>query len=177
LCGTASGIHPRYAEYYLRRVTQVNKDPLTDLMIEQGIPHKRGEEKTYFSFPIKSPVNSVCGKEMGAIEQLELWKTYQEFWCEGNPSQTIYYTDDNFLDVQAWVYQNFDIVGGLSFFPYDDFIYDRETQPYLPIGKDEYEKALEEFPSELSWDMSGRENDDNTTGMQEYACSGGKCEI
>ena len=158
-------------------MTQDNKDPLTDLMIEQGIPHKRDTEKTYFSFPIKSPEGSICGKDIGPIEQLELWKTYQEYWCDGNPSQTIYYTDDNFLDVQAWVYKHFDIVGGLSFFPYDDFIYDRDTQPYLPITQEEYEEALQRFPKELSWDMSGRESDDNTVSMQEFACSGGKCEL
>jgi ribonucleoside-diphosphate reductase alpha chain len=89
----------------------------------------------------------------------------------------VYYTDEDFFKVQSWVYDNFDIVGGLSFFPYDDYIYDKETQPYLPITKEEYEVALQEFPSDISWDMTGREDDDNTTGSQEMACSGGSCEI
>lgn len=177
LCGTSSGIHPRYSPYYLRRVTQDNKDPLTDLMIEQGIPHKRTQEKTFFSFPIKSPEYSVCAKDMGAMEQLELWKIYQGHWCDGNPSQTIYYTDDTFLDVQAWVYKNFDLVGGLSFFPFDDFIYDRDTQPYLPITEEEYNMEVDKFPKGISWDMSGRETDDNTTSSQEMACAGGACEL
>lgn len=146
-------------------------------MIEQGIPHKRGVDKTHFSFPIKSPDNSVCAKDIGAMEQLKLWKIYRDHWCEGNPSQTIYYTDESFLDVQAWVYKNFDIIGGLSFFPFDDSIYDRDTQPYLPITEEEYEKYADEFPKDISWDMSGRESEDNTTSSQEVACAGGACEL
>lgn len=175
LCGTSSGIHPRFAPYYLRRVTQDIKDPLTDYMIEQGIPYVSRDSKIIFSFPIKSPEGSVCARDMGAMEQLELWKIYREYWCDGNPSQTIYYTDDDFLDVQAWVYRNWDIIGGLSFFPLDDYVYDKEAQPYLEITKEEYEKALAAFP-EVAWE-SFQEDEDCTTGSQELACAGGQCEL
>ena len=178
LCGTASGIHPRFAPYYLRRVTQDNKDPLTQLMIDQGVPHKRGTEKTTFSFPMSPPSSSISARNMGAIEQLKLWKVYQQDWCDGNPSQTIYYTDSTFLEVQQWVYKEWDNVGGLSFFPYDDFVYDRELQPYLEITKEEYEEALRNFPPEINWGGLGKyEQDDHTTGSQELACAGGKCEL
>ena len=176
LCSTASGIHPRYAPYYLRRVTQDNKDPLTQLMIEQGIPNRIGPEKTTFEFPIKSPEGSICARDIGAMKQLELWLVYRENWCDGNPSQTIYYTDKDFLQVQEWVYRHWDKVGGLSFFPIDDFVYDRNLQPYLEISKEEYEKHLKVFPTNIDW--SGLvEGEDNTTSSQELACAGGSCEL
>jgi len=178
LCGTSSGIHPQYAPYYLRRVTQDNKDPLTDLMIAQGIPHKRGDDKTWFSFPIAAPESTkVFASNLDPIDALELWKTYSDHWSDGNPSCTIYYRDNNFFEVMSWVYKNFDDIGGLSFFPLSDGIYDKETQPYLPITKEEYEAAVEAFPKDINWDMTGLEEEDNTTGMQEYACAGDKCSL
>lgn len=147
-------------------------------MIAQGIPHKRGEDKTWFSFPIASPEGTkVFASNLHPIQALDLWKIYSDYWCDGNPSCTIYYTDETFLDVQSWVYKNFDDIGGLSFFPYDDHVYDLDTQPYLPISKEEYEVALSEFPKEIDWDMTGLEVDDNTTSSQEFACAGGKCEL
>ena len=178
LCGTSSGIHPRYAKFYLRRVTQDNKDPLTDLMISQGIPHIVRGEKTIFSFPIKSPEGAICARDMGAIDQLELWKVYREYWCDGNPSQTIYYTDNDFLDMQAWVYKNWDIVGGLSFFPIDDFVYDEATQPYLEITEERYNKEYANFPEVVHWDkLSDFEKEDGTTSHQTLSCAGGQCEL
>lgn len=175
LCGTSSGIHPRFAPYYLRRVTQDAKDPLTNHMISQGIPHVVKDQKVIFSFPIASPADAICAKDIGAIRQLEIWSIYQEHWCEGNPSQTIYYTDKDFLDVQSWVYTNWDNIGGLSFFPLDDYVYDRELQPYLEISKEEYVRAAANFPT-VDW-SSLKEQEDCTTSSQEYACSGGSCEL
>jgi ribonucleoside-triphosphate reductase len=178
LCGTSSGMHPRFAHYYLRRVTQDNKDPLTELMKSQAIPYTIKDDKTTFSFPIKSPKGSVCATDMGAIEQLELWKVYNEHWCDGNPSQTIYYTDDEFLDVQAWVWKHWNKIGGLSFFPVDDSIYDEDLQPYLAISEETYHQKLGEFSMAIDWSLlSNFESDDNTTGSQEMACAGGACEI
>lgn len=178
LCGTSSGIHPRFAPYYLRRVTQDVKDPLTDLMIAEGIPYVRKDDKVIFTFPIKSPEGSVCARELGAIDQLKLWKKYRTCWCDGNPSQTIYYTDDDFLEVQAWVYKNWDIIGGLSFFPLDDYIYDKATQPYLEITEEEYNEYYAEYPRDINWArLEEFEEEDCTTGTQEYACAGGSCDM
>lgn len=178
LCGTSSGIHPRFAPYYFRRVTQDIKDPLTDLMIDEGIPHVIKNQKAVFSFPVKSPDHAICAKEMGAMAQLELWLTYKEYWCDGNPSQTIYYTDDEFLDVQKWVWDHWDSIGGLSFFPLDDNIYDKDTQPYLEITKEEYEEALKVFPKDIDWSrLPEFETEDATTSLQEFACAGGACEL
>jgi ribonucleoside-triphosphate reductase (thioredoxin) len=178
LCNTSSGIHPRFAPFYLRRVTQDNKDPLTQLMVAEGIPHKAGKEKTTFSFPVKSPEGSICTRDMGAMKQLELWKIYQRVWCDGNPSQTIYYTDKDFLQVQDWVYKEWDNIGGLSFFPQDDFIYDRDLQPYLEVSEEEYEAHLSRFPSTINWSrLSEYEKEDTTSSSQEFACGGGSCEL
>jgi len=177
LCNTSSGIHPHFSPYYLRRVTQDRKDPLTDMLISQGVPHAIRGEKAIFSFPIKSPEGAICARDIGPLKQLELWKTYREYWCDGNPSQTIYYTDDSFLDVQSWVWKNWDSVGGLSFFPLDDYVYDREIQPYLEINQEDYQKYLAEFP-DIAWDkLVDFEEEDGTQGQTEYACQGGQCDL
>lgn len=177
LVGTSSGIHPRYSKYYFRRVTQDNKDPLTQLMKDQGMVYAERGEKTIFSFPIKSPDGAVCARDIGALQQLELWKIYRDKWCDGNPSQTIYYTDDEFLDVQAWIWKNWNAIGGLSFFPLDDNIYDREVQPYLEVSEEEYEEALSKFP-EIQWDkLVEYEKIDSTNLETEWACQGGACDL
>lgn len=176
LCGTSSGIHPRHSPFYIRRVTQDRKDPLTDLMIDQGIPYTIVGEKAIFSFPIASPQGAVCVKDMDSISQLELWKVYREHWCDGNPSQTIYYTDDSFLEVQAWVYKNWDIVGGLSFFPKDDNIY--ENAPYEEVDEGVYLEAVKNFNVDIDWTLLPEyEIEDSTQRETEFACSGGNCEI
>ena len=177
LVGTSSGIHPRYSPYYFRRVTQDKKDPLTDLMVAEGVPHVTRGEKVVFSFPIKSPVGAVTARNVGALSQLELWKTYRKYYCEGNPSQTIYYTDEDFLDIQAWIWKNFNHIGGLSFFPLDDTIYDKEAQPYLEISEEEYEEALSKFP-EINWGRLTEFETEDGTGLEvERACAGGACEL
>lgn len=177
LCSTSSGMHPRPAPFYIQRVTQDIKDPLTELMKAQGIPHTvdRGGDKVYFAFPIQSPEGALCSKDISALDQLELWKIYQEAWCDGNPSQTVYYTDKDFIQIQAWLWENWDIVGGLSFFPKDDHIY--ENAPWEPISEERYRQLAGEFP-EIDWSrIVDFETDDCTTGSQEMACAGGACEM
>lgn len=176
LCSTASGIHPRYSQYYIRRVRQDIKDPLTDLMMSQGIPYVVQGEKAIFEFPVKSPEGCITARGMGAMDQLELWKIYREYWCDGNPSQTVYYTDDTFLALQDWVWKNWDIIGGLSFFPLDDHVY--ENAPYEAIGKETYEELLSNFPVGVDWSKLGEfEKEDSTQEQHEYACGGGNCEL
>lgn len=175
LVDSSAGMHPRFSEYYIRKVTQDNKDPLTQMLIDQQVPHQTKGDKTYFSFPIKAPEGAIVQKEMGPIEQLELWKTYRTYWCDGNPSQTIYYTDKTFPEVQAWVWKNWDIIGGLSFFPVDDNVYD--INPYNPCSQEDYEKAVSLFPA-IDWErLTDYEAEDNTTGSQTYNCAGGKCDL
>ena len=176
LTGTSSGIHPRYSKYYIRRVRQDEKDPLTRVMIDAGIPHIKDDKKYIFSFYLKSPDHSVIQSEIGAIKQLELWKIYATCWADGNPSQSIYYNDDEFLGVAEWVWRNWNNVGGLSFFPKDDNVYD--NPPLESITEDQYNKGVESFPKVIDWSLlKNYEMVDNTTGSQEVACSGGQCEM
>jgi ribonucleoside-diphosphate reductase alpha chain len=176
LCNTASGIHPRYSEYYIRRVRNDKKDPLSHLMIDEGIPYVEDGEKYIFSFFIKSPKSSVCGSDITAMEQLEIWKVYRNTFCDGNPSQTIYYTDDEYFAIADWIWKNWDDVGGLSFFPKDDHIYN--NAPYETINKELYDEFIDLFPKEIQWDrLPEFETVDGTQRETELACAGGACEI
>lgn len=176
LTGTSSGIHPRYSRFYIRRVRQDEKDPLSQVMINAGVPFVREGTKYVFSFYIKSPEHSVLQRDIGAIKQLELWKKYATSWADGNPSQTIYYSDNEFLSVADWVWKNWDSIGGLSFFPKDDNIYD--NAPLEEITEDQYNEAVTLFPDGVDWSqLSQYETFDNTTGSQEMACVAGQCEL
>lgn len=179
LVDSASGIHPRYSEYYIRTVRTDKKDPLYHFLKEQGVPVEDaiGKEGStaVFSFPMKAPEGSVMRNDMSALEQLELWKIYAEHWCEHKPSITVYYRDEEYLDVMAWVYKNFDLCSGISFLPHSDHVY--KQAPYQEIDKETYEKLVAEMPA-IDWEkLVEYESDDMTTGSQELACKGGACEI
>jgi len=180
LCGTSSGIHPRYAPFYIRTVRQDKKDPLSRLMIDQGIPYVLDDDgqKYIFSFYVKSPEHSVCQDEIGAMTQLEVWKAYATCWADGNPSQTIYYTDDDFLSIADWLWTNWDDVGGLSFFPKEDGASIYSNPPLAAIDEETYLAGIASFPDEIDWtQLSNYETTDETTSSQELACSGGNCEL
>jgi len=177
LCGSSSGIHPRYAPYYIRRIRADKADPLCQFMGDGGY----GSEEDYynpnaqvFSFPQASPDGARCTREVGAIEQLELWKIYAVHWCEHKPSVTIHVKDDEWVDVAAWVYENFDLMSGVAFLPHDEHTY--EQAPYEEITKEEYDELLKNVPKNVDW-MSFNEETDATTASQELACTGGHCEL
>lgn len=127
LVDSASGIHPRHSEYYIRHVRNDIKDPLTKFMIDQGVQWEKdvydNKNSVVFKFPIKAPTSSVVRKELSAIEHLETWLLYQKHWTEHKPSVTISVKEEEWLEVGAWVYKNFDWVSGVSFLPYSDHIY------------------------------------------------------
>lgn len=176
LVGCSSGIHPRYAPYYIRRVRGDTKDPLTKALIDQGVPHEidvHNPGAYVFSFPMSSPDGSVHVGEVSAIEQLELWKTYATHWCEHKPSVSIYVKDDEWLRVGSWVYDNFDIMSGVSFFPHDDHVY--QQAPYEAVEMEEYRVLCGNMPSTLNLNI--QETEDTTTSSQELACAGGACEL
>ena len=179
LVDSASGIHPRFSEHYIRRVRSDRKDPLAEYMEKAGFPVERdvmNDSTVVFSFPVKSPKDSVTVKQVGAMEQLRLWKAYQEHWCEHKPSVTIYYTDSEFLQVSQWIWDNFDLCSGISLLPTSDHIY--QQAPYEAIDEDQYNKLVAEMPKDINWEnLSQFEQEDNTTGSQELACAGGACEI
>lgn len=178
LVNSASGIHPRYSPYYIRRVRQDVKDPLTQFLISVGVPHEptRGNEsQVVFEFPVKSPDGAPDRKSVGAMEQLRLYEMYRENWCEHNPSTTIYYTKDDFFAVAQWIWTNFDRVGGVSFLPSDDHVY--AQAPYEEITREKYEERLAAMPL-IDWTkLAEFEKDDNTTPTGERSCVGGACEI
>ena len=181
LVNSASGIHARHSPYYIRTVRADTKDGLSKFLIDQGIPYEPDNSKPndiyIFSFPIKSPSHAVFRNDKNAIEQLELWKIYQDNWCEHKPSVTISVKEHEWMDVGAWVYKNFDMISGVSFLPYSEHNY--AQAPYQEIEKDEYDTLMKTFPKNIDWDkLSDYEKEDNTIGSQELACSAaGGCEI
>ena len=180
LVDSASGIHARHSEYYIRTVRGDNKDPLTKFMIDQGIPNEpeafKPEQTTVFSFPMKAPNKAVVTSDMSAIEQLEMWLAYQRHWCEHKPSVTINVKGDEWFEVGAFVYKHFDEMSGVSFLPYSEHTY--QQAPYQECDKTTYLKALGGMPNRIDWSLlSGYESEDNTSGSQTLACSGDSCEI
>lgn len=176
LTDSASGIHPRFSDYYLRTVRADKKDPLATAMIDSGFPYEEdimNNSNWVFSFPQKAPTKAVTVEDMGAMEQLKLWKTYQDHWCEHKPSMTCYYNDDNFFSVCQWIWENFDSVSGISFLPEADHVY--KQAPYQKIDKDTYLKLSKDMPKKFNWNIE--EKDDNTEAMQTLACVSGVCEI
>jgi len=179
LVDSASGIHARHSDYYIRTVRGDNKDPLTQFMKDQGIPNEpcvmKPEQTTVFSFPQKSPPNAVTRNDMTAVEQLETWLVYQRHWCEHKPSVTISVRDSEWVEVGAFVYKHFDEMSGVSFLPHSDHTY--QQAPYQDCSKREYEDMLSLMPTNIDWaKLSEYESEDNTSGMQTLACVG-SCEI
>jgi len=181
LVDAASGIHARWSPYYIRTVRADKKDPLAKFMVSKGFPVEDDimkPDSTYvFSFPIKAPKGSIFRNDKTAIEQLEIWKIYQDAWCEHKPSVTIYVKEDEWVSVAAWVYENFDYMSGVSFLPTSDHIY--KQAPYQDATKREYEEFLNKMPTNVDWEeLAAFEKEDNTVGSQELACSAaGGCEI
>lgn len=181
LVNSASGLHARHSDYYLRTVRADNKDPITQFLKDQGVYSEpcvmKGTTTTVFYFPIKSPEGSVTRDKQSAIEALELWKTLQDSWCEHKPSATINVKEDEWLDVAAWVYKNFDTLSGVAFLPHDGGTY--KQAPYTEVTKEEWEAWVAQHPPvEINWDdLRFYEAEDNTAGSQTFACSGGACEV
>ena len=180
LTDSASGIHARHNPYYIRTVRGDKKDPLTKMMTDVGFPVEddamNPSHTSVFSFPMKVDNGAVFRTDMSAIEQLELWKTYQENWCEHKPSVTISVKENEWLEVGAWVYENFNYMSGVSFLPFSEHTY--KQAPYQDCTKEEYEVLLNQMPQTVEWDkLAEYEQTDMTIGAQELACAAGFCEI
>ena len=176
LVDSASGIHPRYSEQYVRRVRADARDPLCGVLEASGVPVEddvMSATTKVFSFPVKSPKDAIVATDMGAMEQLKLWEIYQDYWCEHKPSMTCYYRDDEFLEGGQWLYNKFDKVSGISFLPYAEHSY--QQAPYEPVDKATYSNLVANFPKSIEWNVS--EASDMTEGSQQLACTGNSCEI
>ncbi len=180
LVDAASGIHARHNPFYIRTVRGDKKDPLTMMMTDMGFPVEddvmNPANTAVFSFPMKVDKTAVFRTDMDAIEQLELWLTYQKHWCEHKPSVTISVKEDEWMEVGSWVYKNFDWMSGVSFLPFSEHTY--QQAPYQDTDKAGYEFLLKQMPKQIDWSkLSEYESQDMTVGAQELACVAGACEI
>lgn len=180
LTGVSSGMHPWHSEYYIRTVRGDKKDPLTQFLVDSGVPAEddvmKPNDTTVFSFPVKAPNGAVTRKDLTAIEHLETWLVYQRAWCEHKPSITVSVREEEWMEVGAWVYKHFDELSGISFLPYSDHTY--RQAPYQDATEEEYLELLAKMPSEIRWaDVAFYETEDGTTGTQDLACAAGYCEV
>jgi ribonucleoside-diphosphate reductase alpha chain len=180
LVDSASGIHARHNDYYIRTVRGDNKDPLTQFMKDSGIPSEpdvmKPDSTTVFSFPMKSPSGAVTRTQMSAIEQLEYWLMFQRHWCEHKPSVTVSVKEDEWMRVGAWVYDNFDEVSGISFLPFSDHTY--AQAPYQDIEREDYLELKQIMPKSIDWSkLADYEKEDTTSGGRELACTADACEM
>ncbi len=178
LVDSASGIHARHSEFYVRRVRNDNKDPITQFLKDQGIPNEadvmKPHDTTVFSFPMKAPEGCITRDELDSFTHLKLWLTYQRHWCEHKPSVTVYVKEADWPEVGAWVWKNFDEISGISFLPWDGGSY--KQAPYEEITEDMYGLLMTGMPKTIDWE-SFVEYDDNVEGAQQLACVAGVCEI
>ena len=180
LVDSASGIHSRHNDYYIRTVRGDNKDPLTQMMKDQGIPSEpdmmNPNNVSVFSFPQKAPKGAITRERYTAVEQLETWLRYQRHWCEHKPSCTVSVKESEWMEVGAWVYKHFDEVSGVSFLPHSDHTY--QQAPYQDIDEKKFKEELKKMPTNVDFEkLSDYEDEDNTTGTQELSCTAGACEL
>lgn len=179
LCDTSSGIHPRFSKFYIRRVRIDKKDPIYKLLKDMKVSHEdcvlNPDNTSVFSFPMASPKFGKTSDEVTALEHLELWQIYKNHWCEHNPSITINYSDNEFLDIGAWVWNNFNDIQGISFLPRVEHVY--EQAPFEEISVECYHEMVNQMP-EVNFDaLTAYELEDQTKASQTLACTGGSCDV
>jgi ribonucleoside-triphosphate reductase len=179
LVDSASGIHPRHNSHYVRTVRADVKDPLAVFMQEKGVPYEvdvTNSSNLVFSFPVAAPAGSINRSDRTALQQLEHYLSFKRHWCEHNPSITVYVREHEWLEVGAWVYKHLDEIGGVSFLPHNDHVY--QQAPYQDISEEKYNELRASFPK-IPWvEFDNYEtNEDTTNGAQEFACTSGSCDI
>lgn len=181
LVNSSSGIHARYSKYYMRSVRMDKKDPLCQFMIDKGFPCEDAvnspDHIKVFYFPIESPnSNTAFRSDLNCIDQLEIWKMYQDYWCEHKPSATIYVKEHEWMKTGSWVYDNFDDISGISFLPFSEHSY--LQPPYQEITEAEYKEAIKKMPQDINWaELKNYEKEDNTSSSQELSCVGNTCDL
>ena len=179
LVDSSSGIHPRHSSHFIRRVRNDKKDPISTVMIEAGVPYHadpRNDGAWVFEFGMKSPKNAITRHDITALQHLDIWKRFALNWCEHKPSITVSVRENEWVEVGAWVYKNFNILSGVSFLPHADDDHSYELAPYEDCSPETYRKLAKTLPAEIDWN-SVKEEDDQTTASQEFACMAGACEI
>ncbi len=178
----SSGMHPRHAQYYIRRIRIAATDALFKMLCDQGVPYKpevgqsSDSATTYvLEFPVKSPDESLYKNDISAIDQLEHWKMVKLNYTEHNPSVTVSVGENEWIEVGNWVYKNWDIVGGLSFLPRENHVY--ELAPYETITEEEYIKLARRLEHIDYSKIITYEKTDELDVKKELACIGGVCAI
>jgi ribonucleoside-triphosphate reductase len=182
LNGCSSGIHPAHSPYYIRYVRNDLKDPLSQFMIDNGFPFEKDAydpaNVMCFKFPMRTSPDAIHKNDMSAVEHLELWLIYQKHWCEHKPSITVSVRENEWLEVGAWVYKNFEWVSGVSFLPADEGSTVYKQAPFTTCTEEQYKALLAQMPENVDWSgLSQYESEDMTTGSQEFACVAGGCSI
>jgi ribonucleoside-diphosphate reductase alpha chain len=180
LVDAASGIHPRHSDYYIRTVRADKKDPLTKFMTEKGFPVEdellKPQSMSVFSFPVKAPRGALTRNSLSAIDHLKVWQVYSNHWCEHKPSITVSIQENEWMEVGAYVYKNFDEMSGISFLPMSEHTY--KQAPYQDTTREDYEDLLKKMPKDVDWQaLSEYEEEDNTMGSQTLNCTGDVCEV
>jgi len=173
-------MHPWHNDYYIRSVRGDNKDPITEFLKDMGVPNEpdvtKPDHTTVFYFPQKAPEGALTRKDLTAIEHLEIWKAYKICWTEHNPSVTISVKEHEWIEVANWVYENWDVIGGISFLPYSEHTY--RQAPYQDCDETTYNQFMADTPKEIDWSLlSAYEFEDTTSGSQTLACTAGNCEV
>lgn len=181
LVDSSSGMHPRWAKYYIRTVRADNKDPLTQFMKDQGIPNEpafgKEESTTVFSFPKKSPEDSLSNSDISSTQHFFTYLDIQQYYCEHKPSVTINVPEDEWVHMAHLVYDNFHEMVGVSFLPTTDHVY--KQAPFQTCTEEEYLAAVAKMPWRIDWTQlkEYEKGIDTTTSSQELACTGGVCAI
>ncbi len=178
----SSGMHPRHSAYYIRRVRISATDTLFKMLKDQGIPFYPevgqsvdGASTYVLEFPVKSPKGSITKNDLSAIKQLEHWKLVKQHYTEHNPSVTVSISENEWIKVAHWVYEHWDLIGGLAFLPRSDYVY--KLAPYEAITKEQYEERMRTFP-DINYDkLFLYEKQDETELKHELACMSGTCDV
>jgi len=181
LVDSASGIHPRHSQHYIRTVRADNKDPMTQFMKDVGVPNEpdvtKPDSTTVFSFPVQAPTEGKTREDLTAIHHLQIWRMYQRYWCDHKPSITVNVHEHEWLRVGDWVYENFDAISGISFLPYSEHEY--AQAPYQECDEERYNECVAASPKSVDWTKltEYETGGDTTSGSQELACTAGVCEV
>jgi ribonucleoside-triphosphate reductase len=179
LVDSASGIHARHSRTFIRRVRNDKKDPLSQALISAGTPYHvdpRNDAHYVFDFPMKSPAKALTRHDLSALEHLTIWKKFALHYCEHKPSITVSIREHEWVEVGAWVHNNFDILSGVSFLPHAEEDHSYELAPYEDCSLQDYKDMAKISPTKIDWDTIVEE-EDQTTASQELACMAGACEI
>jgi ribonucleoside-diphosphate reductase alpha chain len=180
LCNCSSGIHPRFARYYVRRVRSDKRDPVSQLLVAQSFPHEddssQPENRYVFSFPMESPAHAIFAEQITALDHLKLWLVYRQHWTEHNPSCTVFLREHEWLAAGAWVYEHFNEIGGITFLPFTGHAY--HQAPLEELTKEKYQELCAKMPKKVDWSkLKEFEKEDSTSTQKELACAGDACEL